>query len=252
MIDPNPASELAYLRREVTRLKRILAAVSILAVTLPLLAAQVREEPSVLRVKGLVVVDEAGRDRILIGAPIPPSPGRVRENPERAKAAYGGRFPDMEWFSKLDHETNGIVILDANGHDRLALGDPVPDPTLGKRIAPGTGIMINDEQGDERGGWGYFQALGRIGFGLDHKDGEGVNLFVLEDGTSGLLAQGRGGARATFLGVAVKDSLATSLASDFAGLLVRDSAPRLLAGLDAQGAALELREDGKPALRLPE
>jgi hypothetical protein len=248
------ALELLRLRREVGRLKRVLFAALMLALALPLLSARLLQGPEVLRVKGLVVVDEAGRERILIGAPVPHAANRVREDLERAKAAWGQRFGQFDWYATLDHGTNGLLILDENGHDRIALGDPVPDPTLGRRIAPGTGLTLNDQNGDERSGWGYFQALDRVGFGLDHPGGEGLNLFVLEDGTSGLLARSRDGERGAFLGVANGGSFATGLDAALDGLLVRDATgPRLLAGNTGGKPGIELRdEQGQTALRLPE
>lgn len=35
------------------------------------------------------------------------------------------------------------------------LGDPVPDPNIGRRIGPATGLIINDLQGFERTGYGF-------------------------------------------------------------------------------------------------
>ncbi len=47
-----------------------------------------------------------------------------------------------------------LVIVDANGTDRIVIAAPVPDPKVrgkrSKRRSPGTGIMFNDANGDER------------------------------------------------------------------------------------------------------
>ena len=131
-------------------------------------------EPDIIRTKGVIVVDENNRERILIGVPVPDTEGRIRED-----------------------ICNGLIILDEKGLDRLALGSPTPDPQtggkVGKRISPATGIQINDARGDERTGYGMMDN-GRVVLGLDHETGEGVMLFILPDlGYSGLLVNGKSG-----------------------------------------------------------
>ncbi len=131
-------------------------------------------EPDIIRTKGIIMVDENGKERILIGAPIPDTTGRIRNDP-----------------------CNGLIILDEKGIDRITLGSPTPDPQMGgivsKRISPATGIQINDQTGDERSGYGMMEN-GRVVLGLDHKTGEGVMLFILPDlGYSGLLVNGKSG-----------------------------------------------------------
>ncbi len=97
---------------------------------------------------GLVIEDEAGRERILIGAPIPEAANRVRTDEARVREIWAPRFPDEEaymgFYEDYSHETNGILILSEDGFDRLAFGDPVPDPNIGRRIGPSTGLLIND------------------------------------------------------------------------------------------------------------
>ncbi len=248
--------EIAYLRREVARAKGLLLVVLVLLLGIPLLSAQGERAPGILRARGLVIEDENGRERILIGAPVPHSTSRVREDFSKAKEAWGKRYPDpeMKWYAELDHGANGILILDANGHDRIAIGDPVPELAFSKRIAPATGIAINDAEGMERGGWGYFAALNRVGLGLDHPGGEGVNLFVLEDGSAGLFARSPDEARAVFLGHAAKDSFLSGLPAPLDGLLVRDAGdPRLVAGSAGGEPAVEIRDgQGEVVSRLPE
>jgi hypothetical protein len=131
-------------------------------------------EPDIIRTKGIIVVDENNRERILIGVPVPETEGRMR-----------------------DDLCNGLIILDEKGADRLALGSPTPDPQtggkVGKRISPATGIQINDANGNERTGYGMMDN-GRVVLGLDHETGEGVVLFILPDlGYSGLLVNGKSG-----------------------------------------------------------
>ena len=118
----------------------------------------------VLRVRGLVIEDAAGRERILIGAPIPEAANRVRTDEARVREIWGPRFPDEEqymgYYQDYDHSTNGLVILSEDGFDRLVLGDPVSDPNIGRRIGPSTGLVINDAEGFERSGYGLLDVNG--------------------------------------------------------------------------------------------
>jgi hypothetical protein len=99
----------------------------------------------------------------------------------------GERFPNLDWYKTIDNSTNGILILDEKGFDKIAIGDPTPDPNIGRRIAPAVGIQINDQEGFERTGWGYFPGKDRVVLGLDSRKGqEGVTLFVLENDTTGM------------------------------------------------------------------
>src|SRR3954468_15142978 len=59
----------------------------------------VRQAPVILRAQGLIIQDAQGRPRIVIGAPIPSVPERLRTD-----------------------GATGLVLLDSAGHDRLALG----------------------------------------------------------------------------------------------------------------------------------
>jgi hypothetical protein len=117
---------------------------------------------NVLHVRGLIVEDDAGHDRILIGAPVPSASGRKRKD-----------------------NTVGLIVLGENGADRVALAAPMPAPqiqgVIGTRIGAGTGLVVDDEQGDERGGMAVLDNDGRISLGLDypHGSGEAINLGVL-------------------------------------------------------------------------
>lgn len=175
----------------------------------------------ILRARGLIIEDAFGRERILIGAPVPQAASRVRTDMAKVAKAWGKRFPDMDWYKGLDHSSNGILILDANGFDRIAIGDPTPDPNIGKRIAPTVGIQINDQEGFERTGWGYFPAMDRVAFGLDsRKSEEGVMLFILEDGATGLNINA--GEKAIFLGSASEGTPPADTQVPFFGLLFRE------------------------------
>ena len=181
-----------------------------------------RNSDEIIRTKGLIVTDENGKDRILIGAPVPSSENRIRSSFEKAKSAWGKRFPSFDWYKNLNNETNGMIILDEHGYDKIAIGDPVPDPNIGKRIAPSVGFVINDTEGFERSGWGFFPDKNRIVLGLDSPTGsEGVILCILEDGSTGLnLASGKNN---IYVGSAPANGMITELPETFNGLLIRDS-----------------------------
>lgn len=92
-----------------------------------------KADDGILRAKGLVINDEQGRPRIVMGAPAPKVKGRTRSD-----------------------ELTGIVYLDENGADRLTFGKE-PDPMTAEGVKPrrvgGAGILIHDKQGIERGGY---------------------------------------------------------------------------------------------------
>lgn len=149
----------------------------------------------VLRVKGLIVEDDAGHDRILIGAPVPSVSGRKRKD-----------------------DTVGLIVLGENGADRVALAAPMPESqiqgVIGKRTGGGSGLVVDDEQGDERGGWGILDNDGRVTLGLDfpHGNGEAISLGVLPGETS----------------ISIHDTKTIMRAS----LLERNDASPIIVGLD--------------------
>jgi hypothetical protein len=145
----------------------------------------------VLRVRGLIIEDDQGRERILMGAPIPQAKNRVRTDFDRVKRAWAGRSPSkyMEWYKTYQNQMNGILLLNEDGFDRVALGDPVPDPNVGIRIAPSSGLVINDEEGFERSGYGLLNVKNqhRVVLGMDSSKGkEGLTMFLIDDGPIGL------------------------------------------------------------------
>ncbi len=178
----------------------------------------------VIRARGLIIEPPGGRERILIGAPVPEAANRVRTDEARVREVWAPRFPDayMDYYQDYSHETTGLLILSEDGFDRLAVGDPVPDPNIGKRAAPTTGIVINDAEGFERTGYGLSPEDGRyhVGLGLDtDRIEEGLVLILEDDGPRGVLV-GTSGDR-IFLGSAPAGHEWTGLAEAFQGLLVR-------------------------------
>jgi hypothetical protein len=204
--------------------QKIYTLITSCALGLFLLLSFTGKNNDVIRTKGIVIVDEQGRERILIGAPIPEAKNRVRTNLERVKEIWGKNMSKeyMGWYKDYDHSANGMVILDENGFDRVAIGD-TPDPNIGKRTGPGTGVVINDERGFERSGYQLLNVKGknRMVLGLDTNQGtEGVTLSILEDGTAGLGIMGKG--TLGFLGIAPQNSNMIGTDKSFFGLMFRD------------------------------
>ncbi len=115
----------------------------------------------ILHVKGLVIEDAQGRARVLLGAPFPTVKDRVRQ----------------------DETTTSLIFLDEKGHDRLTLGEePTPQvdgkvPSGYHRIAPGVGMLIHDDQGNERGGMGWL-GNGRAAIALDRPGLDAIGAYV--------------------------------------------------------------------------
>jgi hypothetical protein len=89
-----------------------------------------------------------------------------------------------------------FVVTDEKGTDRIVIG-PVPDPQiLGKRVnrrSAGTGIQLNDANGNERGGLAIMDD-GSVVVGIDDEAGrERAHLYFIPKKGSGLLLQGEGG-----------------------------------------------------------
>ncbi len=91
----------------------------------------------VIRAKGIVFEDQEGKDRILIGALIPYSKDRVRTDSVKVRkywaSAFGAEADNyMEYYKDYRHATDGIVVLNKDGFDRVLLGDKLADPNTGK------------------------------------------------------------------------------------------------------------------------
>ncbi len=168
------------------------------------------ENFDIIRAKGIVVEDSEGRDRILIGAPIPFSGDRVRTDTALVRKYWSGNYsnPDqfMEWYKDYNHSAIGMVVMNEQGFDRVQLGDKLSDPNSGKRMFEAAGFMWNDAQGWEKGGAGVNtlkDGQSRSVVGLDDDGGEAVHLVALEDGTKGLIIGGENGR--LMIGMSKKD-----------------------------------------------
>jgi hypothetical protein len=221
---------LRRLERQIRTLRVYGAVLTCIAALLTLAAFQAGPDPAgVLRARGLIIEDAAGRERILIGAPIPAARNRVRTDTARVARIWGPRFPKeyLEYYKAYRHDMNGLLVLDSAGFDRLAVGENVPDPNIGRRIAPSTGIAINDSLGFERSGYGILTVDGkdRVVLGLDNAGGEAVVLFVDDRGRAGFTARDNG--RMIYLGAAAADDQLTGTDEPFFGFLLRDG-PRIV------------------------
>lgn len=154
------------------RLRTLICLCSLLALGLGVLAwrgpshlANAAESPSILHVKGLVVEDELGRARILLGAPFPSVHDRLRQ----------------------DTTATSILVLDEQGHDRISMGQVMPAQIDGKvpanfhRIGSAYALTIYDAVGNERGGMGFLtndKGLGRSAAVLDRPGHDAVGMMV--------------------------------------------------------------------------
>lgn len=131
----------------------------------------------IIRARGIVIEDSYGKARVVLGAPTPDIPGRTRTE-----------------------AVNGILLLGPNGADRMVISYPGIEPqvmgNVGKRsiAVPSAGLMINDEHGNERAGFGVSDDGNRISLGLDYSDRDAMGLIVSPN-FSGLAAFSRTGER---------------------------------------------------------
>ena len=185
------------------RLNRVILFASLIILGLSsqsLFSFRETDDNKILRAKGIVIVDDRGRERILIGAPLPLASNRVRTDTARVRALWSQHFGDanqyMKWYQDYNHKANGILILDEQGFDKVCLGDGVPDANIGQRIGKQTGLIFCDNEGFERGGIGVIN-LGanqnRVVMALDGENGtDATGISVMEDGETGFFAGGKG------------------------------------------------------------
>ncbi len=154
----------------------------------------------ILRTRGIIIEDSAGRDRILIGAPFPASRHRVRTDSTLARKAWAGNFEDpdqyMQWYRDYYHGGTGMLVMNEEGFDRVLVGDKLADPNTGKRMFEPAGILWNDRKGFERGGAGVNttkDGQARSVIGVDAENGEAAHIIALEDGTNAIAIRGDNG-----------------------------------------------------------
>ena len=213
----NPQIELLQhqLDQQTKRLNKIIFFATLIILGLSsqfLLSFTESSDHKILRAKGIVIVDDNGRERILIGAPLPQAGNRVRTDTARVRALWSNRFGNanqyMKWYRDYSHTANGILILDEEGYDKVCLGDGVPDANIGPRIGQQTGLIFCDNEGFERGGIGVINVgdkQNRVVMALDGENGtDATGISVMEDGETGFFAGGKG--YRMFLGASPADS----------------------------------------------
>ncbi|WP_396223959.1 hypothetical protein [Gemmatimonas sp.] len=225
MPEHDASARIGRLEQQLRVQRQLLVGVALVGAVIGL-AGFVKQEPSVIRTRGIVIVDDKGRERILIGAPIPAARNRVRTDLKRVEGLWASRYPDpkqyMRWYADYRHTMHGMLVLDENGFDRLAIGDSTPDPNVGKRIGAGPGLEINDAQDFERTGYGLLTVGGkdRVTLGLDSRQGtEGLTLTVRDDGHTGVRIDG-GDGQAIFLGT-TPTGIVGGKRDPITGLLIR-------------------------------
>lgn len=96
--------------------------------------------------------------------------------------AVNAHSSDSEYQEKI-LRVRGIVVVDENGTERVWIGAPVPEPLiLGKRFPRGgsmSGIILFDEEGNERSGYCTSNGYPNVLFTLD-SIGQQQVLFMAE------------------------------------------------------------------------
>ena len=83
-----------------------------------------------------------------------------------------------------------IVVVDRNGVERVRIGGNLPDPVIGGRSAPRggelAGILLYDEAGVERSGYGTFSPEPNVVLTLDGKQGQRALFVATAEGDTAL------------------------------------------------------------------
>jgi hypothetical protein len=193
-------TDITRLQKQVRNLQIGLFTCLVLIIAFVVVSFTSQQSFEVIRAKGIIIEDSAGKDRILIGAPIPGSAHRVRTDTARAKKYWSRPYKSeqefMNAYKTYYHGVNGIIVMNENGFDRVIVGDHLPDPNTGKKLFESAGFLVNDREGWEKAGGGVNttkDGQSRAVFGLDDPDGEAVHLAALEDGTKALIIAGQSG-----------------------------------------------------------
>jgi hypothetical protein len=189
----------------------------------------------IIRAKGIVIEDSLGKDRILIGAPIPFSKDRVRTDTALVRKYWSAKMykknPDqyMKWYRNYVHSAVGVVVMNENGFDRVQFGEKLSDPNVGHRIFEFSGISWNDSMGLELGGAGVNSSAdgkARAVVGLDDSEGEAVHLMASDNNTKGLFIKGKHGE--LMIGMAKPDTQFFKSKENFTGVKYFDKTGKLV------------------------
>lgn len=201
--------QLDQIERKYKRLKySFIGVIALLTVGVFGVAFKPAQKFDIIRAQGIIIEDANGRERILIGAPIPYSKHRVRTDTALVRKYWASKFvksnPNkyMEWYKTYSHSTEGIVIMNELGFDRVLLGDKLADANTGKRMYEAAGITWNDKQGMELGGAGVNtdeDGNSSTAIGLDDPSeggSEAIHMVAFSDGTKGIIIGGGQGSKA--------------------------------------------------------
>jgi hypothetical protein len=192
-----------------------------------------------IRTKGIIIEDENGKDRILIGAPIPYSKDRVRTDTSLVRKYFAHTInPEdpnqyMEWYKNYRHTAFGMVVMNENGLDVMQLGDKLSDPNVGRRIFLPTGILLNNQKGLEVGGFGthtFEDGRSGVALGLDDPANgrEAFHAVVLSDGTRALILKDANGKLVLGFGNANNDIFEIKDGLNFVGAKYFDKKDNLI------------------------
>lgn len=228
------SAELQHLQKQVAWMRWYILITSCVFISVVLFAFTNPEQSfGIIRARGIIIEDSTGRDRILIGSPIPFSKDRVRNDTNLVRKHWAKRFGNghqyMEWYKNYYHGAEGIVVMNEHGFDRVLLGDKLADPNIGKRMFESSGVLWNDKEGWELGGAGVNttkDGKSRSVMGVDDKDGEAVHIVALEDGTKGLIIGGENGR--LMIGMSKKDGQWFQNKQAFTGIKYFDNNGKLI------------------------
>jgi hypothetical protein len=192
-----------------------------------------------IRAKGIIIEDENGKDRILIGAPIPNSKNRVRTDTNLVRKYFASEiYPKdpnkyMEWYKNYRHSAFGMVVMNEKGIDVMQVGDQLSDPNVGRRIFLPTGILLNNQKGLEVGGFGthtFDDGRSGVALGLDDPGNgrEAFHALVLSDGTRALILQDANGKLVLGFGNSKNDIFRNKDSLNFVGIKYFDKKDNLL------------------------
>lgn len=222
-------AEINQLKKQVKQLRVMVALSTIVIVFMAVASFRPSQENfGIIRAKGLVIEDSAGRDRILLGAPIPWSDSRVRTDTSLVRKHWAVEYEEnadlyMGYYKNYKHSAIGMLVMNEDGFDRVMIGDKLADPNIGPRAFEMAGVIWNDKTGWERGGLGVNtlkNGKSRSVVGVDNEHGEAVHLAALEDGTSSISINSEKGR--LLMGYSPKDGRYFRTDREFTGLKFLD------------------------------
>ncbi|WP_412476222.1 hypothetical protein [Flavobacterium sp. TBRC 19031] len=239
-MDKEILNQLQKIEDRYRRMKQLfIVFVSLTVVVVFVMGFAEREQFTLIRTKGIIIEDEKGKDRILIGAPIPYSKDRVRTDTSLVRKYFASAInpenPDqyMDWYKNYRHSAFGMVIMNENGLDVLQLGDKLSDPNVGRRIFLPTGVLLNNQKGLEVGGFGthtFDDGRSGVALGLDDPENgrEAFHAVVLSDGTRALILKDAKGKLVLGFGNANNDIFKIKDSLNFVGVKYFDKKDNLI------------------------